>query len=159
MARKALGSGGRCSPKCPNTRGAWAQPVFRGATRMDSPQLAGCPSPTLYQLTEQHPDVLAENCLHEATSMHTNQLLFSGRQILVPIIHKHQLHCTSYANIVCIWTLDEATHGISVQRTLIHTRWYCVISQNVLQEQDLYVTANMVRLFIQSCAVITVEKA
>lgn len=158
-ARKALGSGGTRSPKCPKSPGAQARPVCRGATRMDGPQLAGCPSPTLYQLTEQRPDVSAENCLHKVTSMHTNQLLFSGKQILVPIIHKRQLHGTSYANIVCIWTLDKATHGISVQRTLIHTRWHCVISQNGLQEQDLCFTANMIRLFIQSCAVVTVEKA
>lgn len=123
------------------------------------PSWPGAPCLLSTMLTEQSPATSAENCLHKVSSIHTSQLLFSGKQILVPITHKHQLYGTSYANIVCIWTLDKATHRIPVQHTLIHTRWHCVTSQNVLQEQDSCFTANMVRLFIQRYAVITAEKA
>lgn len=63
-ARKDLGSGGWCSPKCSETSGAQAQPMCPGAIRMEGTQLAECPSPTLY-------------CTNRAASRHISRELFA----------------------------------------------------------------------------------
>lgn len=128
-ARKALGSGGRCSPK--------------------HSEMPGAPHSLS---TERLPGTSVEIYWHKATSI-------PKPAFVVPIEHKHQLYGMSYANIACIWTLYKATYTIPVQHTLIHTHWHSVINQSTLQEQDLRFTANMVRLFIQSYGVITVGKA
>lgn len=52
----------------PQSALAWAE--CPGARQMDSPQLDGCPSLLPATQTEQHPDRLAENCLHKVTSIH-----------------------------------------------------------------------------------------
>lgn len=58
-------------------------------------------------------------------------------------------------------TLRAYGHQISHPHAVsqIHTPWHCAISQNVLLEQDSCFTTNMVKLFIQSYFVITVEQA
>lgn len=58
-------------------------------------------------------------------------------------------------------TLRAYGHQISHPHALsqIHTPWHSAISQNVLLEQDSCFTTNMVKLFIQSSSVITVEQA